>query len=173
LLINGRADTKYFDGLVKRIEEDPDKVEVTTAETTMVKRLKALRDGIPVTLRSAVNLCILMSVADFDRYDEELTSRHGKGVDYENITPARFKGIRIETLAQWPEGLFVATPCGQDIHSNLWAGVNLASDAEAVQIDKTANASELYFVKMLMKADTQIAQGENLVCLDTRENGAV
>ena len=37
-----------------------------------------------------------------------------------------------------------------------------------IQIDKIANASELYFFKLLMKADTNIAFGEEMVVLDTR-----
>ena len=51
---------------------------------------------------------------------------------------------------------------------NLFAGVNLQDDEEVIQIDKWMNSSELYFFKLLMKADTEIAFGEEFVVLDTR-----
>ena len=35
-----------------------------------------------------------------------------------------------------------------------------------------SNASEMYFFKMLMKADTQIGFGEEFIALDWREDGA-
>ncbi len=46
--------------------------------------------------------------------------------------------------------------------------VNLQDDEEVIQIDKWMNSSELYFFKLLMKADTEIAFGEEFVVLDTR-----
>ena len=53
--------------------------------------------------------------------------------------------------------------------SNLFAAVNLQDDESVIQIDKVSNMSELYFFKMLMKADTNIAFGEEFVVLDSRE----
>ena len=46
--------------------------------------------------------------------------------------------------------------------------MNLQDDEDVIQIDKISNASELYFFKMLMKADTNIAFGEEVVVLDKR-----
>ena len=80
----------------------------------------------------------------------------------------RYKGIRIIPLANWPDGLIVATVCGMDYDTNLWAGVNLVDDMDVIQIDKLTNAGEKYFFKMLMKADTNIAWGEDVILLDGR-----
>jgi hypothetical protein len=41
-----------------------------------------------------------------------------------------------------------------------------------VLIDRIKNASERYFFKMLFKADTQIAFGEEVIWLDNREEAA-
>ena len=46
--------------------------------------------------------------------------------------------------------------------------MNLSDDEDVIQIDKLAPASELYFFKMLMKADTNIAFGEEFIVLDKR-----
>jgi hypothetical protein len=45
----------------------------------------------------------------------------------------------------------------------------LVDDAEAIQIDKLTTAGEKYFFKMLMKADTNIVFGEDIVLYDGRE----
>ena len=48
----------------------------------------------------------------------------------------------------------------------------MQDDENVILIDKWANASELYFFKMLMKADTQIGFGEEFIALDWRADGA-
>jgi hypothetical protein len=171
-LINGvyvesEKDT-IFNGIVKRMADDSDKIVVETTETSIIKRLKALRGKIPAALRANPALKIIMSLDDFDKYDEELTALPAKGVDYGEISKARYKGISIEVLSRWPEGLFVSTPVGLGSNSNLWAAVNFADDTEAIKIDRVKNDGELYFIKLLFKVDTQIAQGEELVWLDKR-----
>ena len=118
------------------------------------------------------NLRILMSVTDFDTYDDELTQLANKGAAPTDINQERYKGIPFEVLTQWPEGLMVATICDSGMNGNLFAAVNLQNDENVIQIDKWANASELYFFKMLMKADTQIGFGEEFIALDWRVDGA-
>lgn len=167
----GTDDSKLFNGFVYRIENDADKIDVISTATTMMGKLKDLKDKIPMTLRSNPNLKILMSIADFDKYDTELTALAQKGPDYQDMAQRRYKGITIEPLALWPDDFLVATITGMDYNTNLWAGVNLQDDMDVIQIDKLTNAGERYFFKMLMKADTQCAFGEELVVLDTREEG--
>ena len=166
--VYGDDDEHLFNGIVTRMLADKDVVTVSTTETTMIKKLKALKDKIPTTLRSNPGLRILMSIADFDQYDEELTQQPNKGANYTDMNVERYKGIRIVPLSNWPEGLIVATVCGMDYDTNLWAGVNLVDDMDVIQIDKLTNAGEKYFFKMLMKADTNIAWGEDVILLDGR-----
>ena len=170
--INGEyaetGDTKLFDGFIKRMAADTDKIVVTTTAGTMIGRLKALKARIPVTLRSNPNLRILMSVGDFDVYDDELSAQPNKGANYTDMNVERFKGIAIEPLANWPDGLLVATICSPDYDTNLWAAVGFQNDEDIIQIDKLTNAGEKYFFKMLLKADTAIAFGEEVVWLDKR-----
>ena len=110
-----------------------------------------------------------MSIADFDKYDDELTERESKNASETEVNRKRYKGIPIETIADWPEGVIVATLCSPSADGNLFAAVNLQDDEDVIQIDKWSNASELYFFKLLMKADTNIAFGEEFIVLDTRE----
>ena len=124
--------------------------------------------AIPDALIEDPNFCIIMSTSDHRAYGDELIEKTYKGIDYNQATPDGFRGIRIETLSQWPQGLFVGTIASDGMDSNLWAAVNLSDDEDVIQIDKLSNAGELYFFKMLMKADTQIAFDEEVVWLDKR-----
>lgn len=162
------GDDKLFNGIVTRMSADMEKVAVTTSEATMIGKLKALKAKIPTTMRNNPGLRILMSIEDFDTYDEELTAQPNKGANYTDTNVERFKGIQIVPLANWPAGLFVATICGMDYNTNLWAAVSLQDDMDVIQIDKLTNAGERYFFKMLMKADTNTAFGEEIIWLDTR-----
>lgn len=174
--INGEykdtGDTYLMDGILTQAAKNTDVVKVASVGKTMLARLKELRAKIPVTMRKNTNLRILMSVEDFDQYDDELTQLANKGAAPTDINQERYKGIPFEVLTQWPQGLIVATLCDSGMNGNLFAAVNLQNDENVIQIDKWANASELYFFKMLMKADTQIGFGEEFIALDWRTDGA-
>lgn len=168
--VHGTGDDQYFDGILTRILADTDVIRVTSTATKMVEKLKAIHKAIPKPMRNAPGLRLLMSIEDADIYDNELTSRQSKGANWTETNAKRFKGIAIEALANWPEGVIVATITGTDLSTNLWVGVDMVNDTEVVKIDRLTNAGELYFFKMLMKVDTQIAWGEQVVLLDTRES---
>jgi hypothetical protein len=167
----GESDgTKLMNGILTQALKDENTIQVTSAETTMLGKLKAVRASIPTALRGNPALRIIMSVNDFDKYDDELTEREYKNTSETDVNAARYKGIPIETIASWPDDVIVATLCSPNpSSSNLFAAVNLSDDEDVIQIDKVSPASELYFFKMLMKADTNIAFGEEFVILDTRK----
>lgn len=174
-LINGEyadsgsdLDNKLFDGFVKKITTNSDKVVVISTETTMIGKLKDVRKAIPAFMRNNPRLRILMSLNDSDKYDEELTAQENKGSDWTDTNVSRFKGIQIEALAEWPDDLIVATLCGNDLGTNMWAACNLVDDPDAILIDRLTNTSESYFVKILMKMGTNVAFGEECVVLDKR-----
>lgn len=109
-----------------------------------------------------------MSYTTADMYDAALTAQPNKGANYTDSNPERYKGIPIVPLADWPDDVIVAAVASMDLDTNFWGAVNLVNDQEAIQIDKLTNAGEKYFFKMLMKADTQIAFGEEIVLYDGR-----
>lgn len=165
----GSDDDHLFNGILTQAAKDADLIVADCSDQTMLGRLKAVRRAIPKALRENPNLRILMSIDDFDRYDEELTEREYKNASETDINKKRYKGITIETLNSWPDGLIVATLCSMGVDGNLFAAVNLQDDEDVIQIDKWMASSELYFFKLLMKADTNIAFGEEFVVLDSRE----
>ena len=168
----GDDDDHLFDGILTQAARDTEVVVVSAPSDTssMLAKLKAVRAAVPKALRENPNLRILMSIDDFDKYDNELTEREYKNASETDLNKKRYKGITIETLNSWPDDLIVATICSPSADDNLFAGVNLQDDEEVIQIDKWMNSSELYFFKLLMKADTNIAFGEEFVVLDTRKS---
>ena len=168
----GDDDDHLFDGILTQAARDTEVVVVSAPSDTssMLAKLKAVRAAVPKALRENPNLRILMSIDDFDKYDNELTEREYKNASETDLNKKRYKGITIETLNSWPDDLIVATICSPSADGNLLAGVNLQDDEEVIQIDKWMNSSELYFFKLLMKADTNIAFGEEFVVLDTRKS---
>jgi hypothetical protein len=175
--INGTAgdgDEQFFNGILTRILADADVVKADVSEdSSMIARFRTVYRKIPKALRRHPGLRLLVSVEDFDTYDNELTDLHHKGADPTTTNVSRFKNIPIEPLADWPEGVVVATIATMDIDSNLWAAVNLSDDFECVKIDRLTNAGERYFFKMLMKADTNVAFGEQVVLADWRNSEKV
>lgn len=166
---DGDDDTKLMNGILTQAAKAKDYIFVDVSKaTTMLAKLKAIRAKIPKAMRQNSNLRIVMSVEDFDKYDDELTERESKNGSETEVNRMRYKGITIETVAAWPEGVIVCTLCSMDADGNLFAAVNLQNDESVIQIDKISAASELYFFKLLMKADTNIAFGEEFVVADFR-----
>lgn len=167
--VYGDTDDKLFDGILTQMAKDEDmKVLAKVASETMIAKLKRVKAAIPKAMRSNPNLKIVMSIVDFDKYDDELTEREYKNSSETDVNRKSYKGIQIETVASWPDDLIVASLFSMGADGNFFAGVNLQDDEDVIQIDKLSNASELYFFKLLMKADTNIAFGEEIVVLDSR-----
>ena len=169
--VNGGNDNQLMDGILTQMAKGNDLLVLPVpTQVTMLNKLRAMRNAIPKALRANPNLKIVMSIADFDKYDDELTDREFKNASETDINRKSYKGIPIETVAAFPNDLLVASLWSPDLAGNFFAGVNLQDDEDVIQIDKLANASELYFFKLLMKADTNIAFGEEIVVLDSRTN---
>lgn len=162
----GKTDDELFNGIVLRIKEESETIKAGSSAVSMIGKLYALRSQIPVVLLDNPNLRILMNKREFERYDMELTKQVAKGVNHTDISPRSFKGIKIEDLANWPAGFITATLCSMGLDGNFFAAVNLQDDEDVIQIDKVTNAGEKYFFKLLMKADTNIAFGQECIVLD-------
>lgn len=166
--VKNGTDDQLMNGILTQAALDKDVIVVDSAATTMIAKLAAVRAAIPKAMRNNPNLRIILSIEDFDKYDDELTAREHKNSSETEVNSKRYKGITIETLAAWPEGLIVATLCSMGSDGNLFAAVNLQDEENVIQIDKLTNAGESYFFKLLMKADTNIAFGEEFIALDSR-----
>ena len=96
-------------------------------------------------------------------YRDAIHALEFKGSSVETDNVRMFKGKPIVALSGMPADCFFITYGSANRSSNLWLGVDVENDEETVQVEKLQANSELYFFKMLMKADTQIAWGEDVV----------
>ena len=109
---DGDDDTKLMNGILTQAAKAKGYIFVDVSKaTTMLAKLKAIRAKIPKAMRQNPNLRIVMSVEDFDKYDDELTERESKNASETEVNRMRYKGITIETVAAWPEGVIVCTLC--------------------------------------------------------------
>lgn len=173
--VKGDAEGEYFDGILTRIVADDDVLKIDTAvaitEANIITALKAVVAKIPKALKKAnvkPKVKLFMSVSNGEMYDYVLTEKPYKGMDYSGMNTERFKGYKIVPLADWPDDVIVAAYANSEMDSNFWAGVDYVDDAEVIQIDKLTNAGEKYFFKMLLKADTNVVFGEDIVLWDGR-----
>ena len=84
-----------------------------------------------------------------------------KGVDTTQAGIMRFGGRTIVPLFGMPDDCIFAAKGSADMASNLWVGMNSIDDA-SLQLARVQNNSELYFIKMLMKVDTNYGFSEEL-----------
>ncbi len=168
----GAGSNQLFDGILTKITGDSEVITVGSAssitQTNVIETLKSCRLKVPVSVRKQNNLKIFMSVEDADLYDDALTAQANKGKDHTEKNPERYKGIPIVALAAWPKDVIVFANASMNLDTNFWAAVSFVDDMNVIQIDKLTNAGEKYFFKMLMKADTNTAFGDEIVLYDGR-----
>lgn len=168
-------DALLINGIVPRILADKTvKVaDITGSDNTYAKKFKKILSKLPKALRGKGNLKFITSITDCDNYDEELKLNTYKNGDLTIRQTLAYNGIPVIGLAQWPEGLIVLTLADASLESNLFAAVAWNEDETFIQEDKVSAAGEKHFLKMLMKADTNIAFGEYVVIYDGREATAL
>lgn len=167
--------TMLINGIVPRIlaDEDVKVANITNSDNTYAKKFKKMLSKLPKALRNKSNLKFITSIADTDNYDEELKLNTYKNGDLTIQQTLAYNGIPVVGLAQWPEGLIILTLADSSLESNLFAGVAWNEDETFIQEDKVSAAGEKHFLKMLMKADTNIAFGDYVVIYDGREAAAL
>ena len=167
-------DFDQFDGLLPRILADKrdlaaddqpilagtDEIN-TTAE--VLTALNGVFNAIPKALRGKSGLKILMDITLFDLYDQALIDSNFKHADYTQTNVQRFRGIEVVPTNGVPTSTIAAGIFDTSNRSNLWMGIDYVNDAEVVQVEKLQANSELYFFKMLLKADTVVATPSELV----------
>lgn len=161
-----------FDGLLYNILEDQlngtekpilsGSTELTTT-TEIITALNDLYDAIPKSLFGSDKLRILMDWNMFMLYDKALTEADFKHAEWTGVNGKNFRGLKIVPLNGMPVSTIVACEATNGDDSNLWMGVDYQNDDNVIEIKRKQANSELYFFKMLMKADTVIAKPKELV----------
>lgn len=159
-----------FVGLIPRALADTDVVDVSGATTltsaNIITELDKVYNDIPDAIVQHPNLKIFVSNKTGKLYQQALVAISGKG-DVPS-TSARlgeqdYYGIPVVPLAEMQDDVMFCTHASADRDSNIHLGVTAERNHAEVKSDRKNANSDLFFFKMKFKADTQIANGEEVV----------
>lgn len=164
---SGTAPYDKFDGIIKRCQDDATVVDVPTPLTLTASNINDelqrgyLKIAKPLLFDPAVKCFVSYATAELWRQFQQAQSN--KGVDVTSAGVMRINGKQIVPIAGFPDNKYIFAKSSASMDSNLWVGINSMSDETNIKMDFVAKNSELMFVKVLMKADTQIGFGSEIV----------
>lgn len=163
----GSAPYDKFDGLIVKALADAAVIDVATPLTltvgNVIGEMTRSLAAVPESIEDHPNLKIFMSKATRKLYRDAIHGETYKGEFVESDNVKSFKGKPIVALSGFPDDRLLITHAAANRTSNLWLGVDVENDADTVQVERLQANSELYFFKMLMKADTAIGWGQETV----------
>ena len=161
----GVAPFKYFDGLITRAKLDilVPKVAspVVLTEANVGAAFKSTLAIVSADVLYDPALKFFVSYKTAQLWENAQQSSTFKGVDNTQAGLNRYSGRTIVPLYGMPDNTIMLGKGSADLSSNLWVGMNSTDDA-TVQFAKLQANSELYFIKMLMKVDTNYGFGAEL-----------
>ena len=160
------SNLKYFDGLLTRAKKAGSTVNkvgspVVITITNIADCFQNTLTGISEDVLYDPNIKFFVSYKTAQIWEQYQRSSTFKGVDTTQAGIMRFGGRTIVPLAGMTNDTILLAKGSADMESNLWVGMNSIDDA-SVQIARLQANSELYFIKMLMKVDTNFGFGEEI-----------
>lgn len=158
---------KYFDGFVKKAKTQSTAAGTNVSGTTLdasniQAQLLLAYNKIPVELRYDPSMKFFCSYATYDLYAQSQIAQTYKGIDTTAEGVPTFKGRKLVKIADFPDDTVIVAKGTAGMDSNLWIGMNSMAD-EGLQLARLQANSELFFIKMLMKADVAIGWGSEVV----------
>lgn len=154
---------KYFDGFVKKATDASDTLDLAgasiltaTLAANILAELARLYALIPAQLQYDPSMKIFMSYELYSAYIKAMIDATNKGVYYDSgmINEMTYRGLKVVRIADMPAYKIVIAKGTSGMDSNMWVGMNSIEDA-SIEMNKTTNASELWYIKMLCKLDVQ------------------
>jgi hypothetical protein len=162
---NGVKPFAYFDGLVTRARLDITVPKVASPSVLTISNiataLQSVLDIVKADVLYDPALKYFVSYKTAQLWEKAQQQSTYKGVDSTQAGLNRFSGRTIVPLFGMPDNVIMLAKGSADMSSNLWLGMNSVDDA-TVEFAKLQANSELYFIKMLMKVDTNYGWGEEL-----------
>ena len=157
------SNLKYFNGLITRAKAD---VLVPKVSSPVALTIANIGDALQSTLNAVARavlynpgLKFFVSYKTAQLWEQYQRTVLYKGVDMTAAGIMRFAGRTIVPLNGIPDDTIFLAIGAADANSNLWVGMN-STDDNTLQLQRLQNNSELYFVKMLMKVDTNYGFSE-------------
>lgn len=159
----------YWDGLIVKAINDANTLLVGSPAVLTTSNIRtkfqagyALVPPAWLYKYGADGLRLFVSYPDQQTYELALQQDSFKNQDTSEKGINRYNGYDVVPLAGLPSGTFFWGHGSPDISSNLWMGINSTEDVN-LQMARLQPNSEYFFLKGLMKADTQIGFTDQLV----------
>lgn len=156
IFFNGLLTQMFNDAAVQKIIA-PTAVTLTAAN--IVSKMNAVKALLPQAVYQDPRTKYMMSYNSAELYADAQKNQANKGVDFTQAGVPKFDGKDVVSIAGMPDNTIVLCKGSTDLMSNLWLGVNEAGEEDYFQMARLQANSELYFLKMLMKLDTNYAFG--------------
>lgn len=156
-----------FDGFIKKLKEADDTIlvdsPVVLTAGNIASKLEACYLVIPDAVRYKDNLKFFVSYKTYRLYEEFQAAQVYKGVDVTTAGRPFYKGIPVVKIAGMPDDHIVVGVGTASLESNFWLGLNSKDDENMIQLARLQANSELWFFKMLMKADVNVGFDDEVV----------
>ena len=161
----------YYNGFMQLLLNDAGTIQigspVALTTSNIVATMNTIYSAIPQEILNNPNLRFHMNRNTWRLYSIALTSNQFKDNQTTQATEFAFKGYEIVALGGMPDNTIIACVSTNDEKSALWLGLNSTEDTNAVKIMPVENKSELYFIKILMKAAVQFSFSQEIVLYST------
>lgn len=156
----------YFDGFITKAKADSKTVLAASPVALTTGNIgQAFQNVLNVAAPGILydlSLKYFVSYKTAQIWEEAQRTGTYKGVDNTQAGLMRFAGRTVVPIAGMPDNTIMLVKGSADLSSNLWVGMNSTEDA-TVQLARLQANSELWFIKMLCKADAQIGFTEEAV----------
>ena len=165
--VAGDAAYYYYNGLESTLVNASGTILIAGAvaltSANIISTMNTVYSAIPVAVLRKKNLRFHMSINTWRLYAIALTSNTFKDNQTTEGTIEAFKGYEIVVLGGMSDNEIVACVSTATTESNLWLGLNSTEDSQSVKIAETLPFSELWGLKILMKAGVNYGFAEEVV----------
>lgn len=178
-VITDQQDVRYkyqfCDGFMKLIVNDATVLNYASPATITTSNILTFLDGlidlISLNKKALIprkkRMKFLFSVQTANLWRKFLLSPTFKGISYKDTGDTIYAGYEIVTLNGIPDNTILFCECTKDMTGAFHIGMNSTSDENNLDTQKTRSQDETFYIKALMKMNTQIKFGNEIACMTT------
>ncbi len=172
---DSRYKYQFCDGFMKRIVGDATVLNYVSPAAITTSNILTFLDGlislITINKKGLIGrkkrMKFIFSVATANIWRQYLLAPTFKGITYTQSEERAYAGYEIKILNGFPDDTILFCECTADLTGAFHIGLNSAGDDNNIQTDRTRPQDETFFIKALMKFNTQIKYGNEIACMTT------
>lgn len=166
---------QFCDGFMKRIVNDATVLNYASPAAISTSNILTFLEGlislITINKKGLIKrkkrMKFFFSVLTANIWRQFLLSPTFKGIQYPDSGETKFAGYDIVTLNGFPDDTILFCEGTKDKTGAFHIGMNSTGDENNIQTERTRPMDETFFIKALMKFNTQIKFGDEIACMTT------